>query len=273
MLQASRSELTDPSCRHLYSLQLTADGNFKLGQYMKNNDPDDVSLSAGNGYFPPDSIYIEYLKKLVLIDEVSQAGVPSKLLILTSWQKTVCNYINAVMHQNMKLFKWLRITGLVNIQCAHVFVLSTVDLQYGERSVPISHRYIPIHSTCPARFGNVDFGLARALLMVLPWGRRMETLREIIGDFDADEPMPDVYLSYDAGCAYCVNLESRFAEAWPELADVVKKIHICIPALHIQNHQEKCMYWFSTAYLECVGHFHGRLQNTNTLSSTNLRLR
>ena len=85
----------------------------------------------------------------------------------------------------------------------------------------------------------------------------METLREIIGDFDVNEPIPDVYLSYDAGCAYCVNLESRFAEAWPELADVVKKIHICIPALHIQNHQEKCMYWFSTAYLECVGHFHG----------------
>ncbi|KAJ7491641.1 hypothetical protein B0H11DRAFT_1911907 [Mycena galericulata] len=30
-----------------------------------------------------------------------------------------------------------------------------------------------------------------------------------------------------------------------------------VPALHIQGHQESCMYEFGTAYLSCVGHFHG----------------
>ncbi|KAJ6482251.1 hypothetical protein DFH09DRAFT_1462551, partial [Mycena vulgaris] len=30
-----------------------------------------------------------------------------------------------------------------------------------------------------------------------------------------------------------------------------------VPALHVQGHQDACTYLFGTAYMECVGHFHG----------------
>lgn len=85
----------------------------------------------------------------------------------------------------------------------------------------------------------------------------MDKLRERIGDFDPNEPMPEICLSYDSGCSYCINLKTRFMTTFPELTDVVSKIHFCIPAMHIQNHQERCMYLYSTAYMEHAGHFHG----------------
>ena len=83
-LQVTHTRFTDLLCRHLFSFCLTGDATFHAGQLMKNSNPDDMSLSSGNGYFPPDSIYIEYLKKLVIIDEVSQPVMPSQLPILTS---------------------------------------------------------------------------------------------------------------------------------------------------------------------------------------------
>ncbi|KAJ7680057.1 hypothetical protein B0H17DRAFT_845537, partial [Mycena rosella] len=30
-----------------------------------------------------------------------------------------------------------------------------------------------------------------------------------------------------------------------------------VPALHVQGYQESCSYLFGTAYMECIGHFHG----------------
>jgi hypothetical protein len=30
-----------------------------------------------------------------------------------------------------------------------------------------------------------------------------------------------------------------------------------VPALHVQGHQESCIYLFGTAYMECAAHFHG----------------
>ncbi len=48
--------------RHLNQLQLTADGNYHLGRYTKNTDPDDISLYDGKAYFPREDEYKEYLK-------------------------------------------------------------------------------------------------------------------------------------------------------------------------------------------------------------------
>ncbi|KAJ7495726.1 hypothetical protein B0H11DRAFT_1696325, partial [Mycena galericulata] len=67
----------------------------------------------------------------------------------------------------------------------------------------------------------------------------------------------DEVLTYDIACEYVVYIESRFQKYFPDVLDKVKKMRWGVPALHIQGHQESCMYEFGTAYLSCVGHFHG----------------
>ena len=63
--------------------------------------------------------------------------------------------------------------------------------------------------------------------------------------------------SYDCMCQYSIHLVERFEKKFPDVAHVVKRLRCGIPALHVQGHREDCMYFFGTAYMECVGHFHG----------------
>jgi hypothetical protein len=58
-------------CRHVIQLYKSIDGNFRLQKKKKNDDPDDVALMEGLGYFPPDPEYQEYLKRVGESKEVS----------------------------------------------------------------------------------------------------------------------------------------------------------------------------------------------------------
>jgi hypothetical protein len=101
----------------------------------KNSDPDDVSLFKGNSYFPPDDVYRAYLKTVPNSEEVNLLHYNGAQL-LTKWvigQKSTCTYLKAVNKQDKKKFKNMDITGTVNIQCSHVFIQSSVDMQFGER--------------------------------------------------------------------------------------------------------------------------------------------
>jgi hypothetical protein len=62
--------------RHATTLYLSADGHFGLMQKAKNNDPEDLSLLEGKGFFPPEGPYQEY---------IAQAG-ESKEVSLNSYQ-------------------------------------------------------------------------------------------------------------------------------------------------------------------------------------------
>jgi hypothetical protein len=44
----------------------------------------------------------------------------------------MCNYLKVVNKQNKKQFKNMAITGTVNCQCSHVFILSSVDLLHAD---------------------------------------------------------------------------------------------------------------------------------------------
>ncbi|KAJ7443174.1 hypothetical protein B0H11DRAFT_1881567 [Mycena galericulata] len=213
---------SDPNCpktphhlRHCNQSQRTLDGNFQCNQFNKNTDPDDVSLCKGKGYFPLDSEYKEYLKKIPV-----------------SREKSTCNYLKVVNKQDKKKFKNMAITGTVNCQCSHVFILSCVDLQYGER------------------FSNTDAALAQAIRQRKP-GESFDFVLRIEVD-DIEE-----VTTYDIACEYTVNLVSRFQQHFPDLADDVKRMRWGVPALHVQGHQDSCNYLFGTAYMECIGHFHG----------------
>ncbi|KAK7045235.1 CxC2 domain-containing protein [Favolaschia claudopus] len=206
---------TPSHLRHLNQSQRTLDGNHQCNQYSKNNDPDDVSLCNGKGYFPLDSEYQEYLKK-----------VPATA------EKSTCNYLKVVNKQDKKKFKNMAITGTVNCQCSHVFILSSVDLPHAER------------------FANADYAFAMALRNRRPKDDFEFKLQIEVNDVDEAA-------TYDIACEYIINLPSRFEQQFPDLADTVKKIRWGVPALHVQGHQDSCTYLFGTAFMECVAHFHG----------------
>lgn len=44
---------------------------------------------------------------------------------------------------------------------------------------------------------------------------------------------------------------------FPGIAHLIRKTRWVIPALHIQNHKDYCMYRFGSAYLRWLGHFYG----------------
>ncbi|KAJ7016353.1 hypothetical protein C8F04DRAFT_1202415 [Mycena alexandri] len=177
---------SDPNClktpshlRHLNQSQRTLDGNHQCNQFSKNTDPDDVSLCAGNGYFPLDSVYQEYLK-----------AVPN------STEKSTCNYLKVVNKQDKKKFKNMALTGT------------------SDSPTPI---------------------------MLWRWRSEITNLGLVL-EFNLQIEVDDVdeVTTYDIACEYFVNLEKRFKAHFPD-----------------QGHQDSCTYLFGTAYMECIGHFHG----------------
>lgn len=50
-------------------------------------------------------------------------------------QKCTCAHLNAVNMQDKLKFKNCDITGVINAECHHIYILSMVDLQKGERCV------------------------------------------------------------------------------------------------------------------------------------------
>ncbi|CAK5277856.1 unnamed protein product, partial [Mycena citricolor] len=107
-----------PSERHKYTLYLSVDGNFKLQRKNKRDDPNDVALNDGNGYFVHTATYNEYVKQVRPVDETS-----------------TCSHLRAARMQNIAKFKNAVISGVVGVQCArHGFYMpqGMVDLKKGE---------------------------------------------------------------------------------------------------------------------------------------------
>ncbi|KAF7300128.1 CxC2 domain-containing protein [Mycena kentingensis (nom. inval.)] len=225
------SSTTPAELRHLNQIQRTLDGNFQTGQFNKNTDPDDVSFCEGDGYMPLDAPYRDYLEMTPL-----------------STEKSTCGYLTVVNKQNKKKFKNMAVTGTLNCQCSHVFVLSSVDMHYGERYVPLSGTQ-QVNWNAQFRFSNADMALA---IELRKWtsGTFNAALRFEIDDIDQ-------VATYDIACEYTKHLRERFEKHFPELVHLVERIRWGVPALHVQGHQDSCIYLFGTAYMDNVAHFHG----------------
>ncbi|KAJ6479795.1 hypothetical protein C8R45DRAFT_1101241 [Mycena sanguinolenta] len=146
--------------------------------------------------------------------------------------KSTCNYLKVVNKQDKKKFKNMAITGTVNCQCSHVFILASVDLPHAER------------------FANADYALAMAMRNHKPSEEFAFKLRIEIDDVDE-------VATYDIACEYVARLAERFEKYFPDQLEAIKKMRWGVPALHVQGHQDSCTYLFGTAYMECIGHFHG----------------
>ncbi|KAJ6529952.1 hypothetical protein DFH09DRAFT_1093763 [Mycena vulgaris] len=207
--------------RHLRQARLTIDGNFhcnKNKKTSKNSDPTDTSLYTGKAHFPEQTTQKEYL-----------ANAPK------SQEKSTCNYLKAINNQDKKKFKNREVTGIVNVQCSHVFVQSSVDLEFGER------------------FVNVDAALAHALRQTMAGGVKGKFSLEL----QLETGTVDRVVSYDIACQYHVKVVERFRLSFPDLVPLVEKMRWAVPAVHVQGHQDGCIYEYSTAYMIATGHFHG----------------
>ncbi|KAF7335063.1 hypothetical protein MVEN_02256800 [Mycena venus] len=132
--------------KHKFTLFISTDGNFKLQRKNKRDDPDDIALNAGNGYFIPLETFKKHLDALKPSEDTS-----------------TCSHLKAARMQNIAKFKNAVITGVVAVQCArHGFYLpqSFVDLIKGEG------------------FGYTDTALRSGL------GEEAKTLRWIILAYD-----------------------------------------------------------------------------------------
>ncbi|KAF9471253.1 hypothetical protein BDN70DRAFT_977471 [Pholiota conissans] len=200
-------DLDNDELGFLNCLMLMADGHFGLQRLAKVDDPDDISFLDGAGLFPPDSEYNNFVFHI----------------------KVTCSRFNAVEMQNKMKFKGSIITGVLAIQCnRHVFYISMVDLQKGER------------------YGNADFALAYAL-------RRFTVNRSLQGA----RFFSRILLSYDVACQYYVHLVKRFNVSFPDLLDIVKQIQLLVPKKHLDGHKDDCKYRFSFNYTQGTGRSHG----------------
>ncbi|KAJ2925799.1 hypothetical protein H1R20_g11299, partial [Candolleomyces eurysporus] len=207
-------ERTPPHLRHLNQSRCTCDGNHHANHYCKNTDPQSKSLFRGRSYYPKEEDYQAYLKCV----ESSMA------------EKSTCMYLNAMNKQDRKKFKHMNVTGIVNIQCDHVVVKSSADMQLGEQ------------------FRNSDYAVAHSI--------RQHRNLDVSVEKQYDTCL-DRLFSYDIGCGWDPGKDKRFSENLPDVAPTVRKMRTLIPLLHVQNHKDNCMYLFSCSYTENAGHFHG----------------
>ncbi|KAJ3979929.1 hypothetical protein F5890DRAFT_1420566 [Lentinula detonsa] len=107
--------------RHLNTIFNTIDGNFKTGNYAKNNDPNDVSLFAGRAYMPNQKRHQHYLEAVPQIQK----------------EKATCSHLKVENGANRAKFKNMSVTGNVNVQCSHMFVCSSVDMKGGENHATV----------------------------------------------------------------------------------------------------------------------------------------
>ncbi|GLB34092.1 hypothetical protein LshimejAT787_0109760 [Lyophyllum shimeji] len=88
---------------HKYTLFLSIDGNFRLQRKNKNDDPDDVALNDGNGYFVPMLQFKTYLRRVgITIDE-----------------EPTCPHLRAARMQNIVKFK--NAAGVVDLTKGEAF--------------------------------------------------------------------------------------------------------------------------------------------------------
>lgn len=148
--------------------------------------------------------------------------------------------------QNKIKFKGTVITGVVAVECMrHIFFLSMVDLQKGERYILYTLSEFSV-SEISHRYANADFALAYFLRRFLIWQ-----------SLEAFKYFTRILATYDVACQYFVNLRSRFEANFIDLADVVDLIYLLVPKKHLDGHKVDCRYRFSLNYTEGVGRGHG----------------
>ncbi|KAH6916341.1 hypothetical protein BKA70DRAFT_1502308 [Coprinopsis sp. MPI-PUGE-AT-0042] len=245
--------------RHLKQVRLTLDGNYHANHLIKHSDPNLVSYFEGRAFFPEPEPFELVMKGLGL--DINE--------------KPTCAYLKAVSKQETKKFIGCDISGIVNIQCPHVFIVSTVNLKGGEKFglsdfglvQGLRWRYLPLlkapdrHDIRPPKVSSSSNSqpamhpapAVQPLHCLTPPPEPTPSLRP-----HTDKPdNVSTALSYDIICSWHVNVDDRMKEQYPDVYPFFENCQYTIPLLHIQNHKDNCTYLYSSAFAIGAGHFHG----------------
>lgn len=90
---------------------------------------------------------------------------------------------------------------------------------------------------------------------------------------DIDAGIKDVVITYDIGCQWEVNLNSRLSNS-PSLRSLdiksLNSFRVAVPKFHIMTHGASCQASFNLAYMNGVGMTHGESVETIWSHSTSL---
>ncbi|KAH6905648.1 hypothetical protein BKA70DRAFT_1107378 [Coprinopsis sp. MPI-PUGE-AT-0042] len=238
-VNTDRSIKRPQELRHLKQIRLTLDGNYHANHLIKHSDPNLESFFEGRAFFPHPDLFKQVLDGIGLdFDE-----------------KPACAYLKAVSKQVTKKFIGCDISGIINVQCPHVFILSTVNMKRGEKQANnhLRHRFF------------TSLNHTNNLPHVIPSGPEPTThsltpqpgparLRRPHTDDNSDVSM---VVSYNIVCSWHVNAENQMRETYDDVYPFFEGCQYTIPLLHIQNHQDNCTYLYLSAFTTGGAHFHG----------------
>lgn len=121
--------------RYIHACELGGDGNHGLQKKRKRDDPNDVSLCQGKGYFVDPDIMKTYLEGIDSEAAVSQV-IHSEVLELKFRQPETCSGFKVGRAQRPGKFRHLEVSGVVAVICIRHGCFrpgAMVDLQKGER--------------------------------------------------------------------------------------------------------------------------------------------
>ena len=124
--------------RYIHACELGGDGNHGLQKKHKRDDPDDVSLCEGKGYFVDPAKMKTYLEDISSEPPVRCDPMCRVCLALMFCKPETCSGFKVGRAQRPGKFRFLEISGVVAVICIRHGCFrpgAMVDLQKGERYV------------------------------------------------------------------------------------------------------------------------------------------
>ncbi|KAL0062922.1 hypothetical protein AAF712_010184 [Marasmius tenuissimus] len=212
---------TPQHLRHLTMMYTTLDGNSKTRRFRKRGGDGDYSLYRGQAYYPDDERYAEFLREAA--KKKMAEPIPD------------CDNIKSVARLTELAAHGMAVTGTVNHQCSHVFIMGVTDMFSSENQA------------------NVDAAFSRGYTL---YGYEDD---KISASTSRRKDVPHKQ-SYDAECAYAVNQLIRFAtfDYLGGQREFVQHLERGIPVVHLTGHKVLlCKILFALFYHWCNGHFTG----------------
>ncbi|KAL0569928.1 hypothetical protein V5O48_012031 [Marasmius crinis-equi] len=214
-------ETTPEWLRHLVMVYTTLDGNSKTRRFRKKGGENDVSLYEGKAQFPPNDAYAKFLKKAKKSKRVEPT--PD------------CDSVKVVTRLTDLATHGMAVTGTVNHQCSHLFIMGATDMFGSENQA------------------NVDAAFSRGYTLYGYEDKKIKQSTSHRGQVPHKQ-------TYDAECQYAINQNLRFDE-FKHLKphhEFVTSLERGIPVVHLTGHLViLCKVLFALFYHWCNGHFTG----------------
>ncbi|KAL0058723.1 hypothetical protein AAF712_014576 [Marasmius tenuissimus] len=212
-------EETPQHLRHLNMMYTTLDGNLKTRQFRKRGSGKDHSLYCGRLYFADDRKYAKFL---------TEAGKTKFIEPVPD-----CDNVKAMTKLTELAVHGMAVTGTVNHQCSHVFIMGVTDI-YGSKNQ-----------------ANVDAAFSRGYTLYGYEDKKIKSSK-------SHRNLVPHKQSYDAKCAYAVLVRFATFKYLSRQREFVNRLEQGIPVLNLTGHKVHiCKVIFVLFYQWCNGHFTG----------------